>query len=280
MKLKTLTIVGVGLIGGSIGLAAKSRGSAQRIIGVGRKRETLETARDLGAIDEFSLDLTGSVVEADLTVFCTPVDRISEQVLAVAPHCPPGSLLTDAGSTKEKLVHEIEDRLPGEVTFVGSHPLAGSEKRGPEHASGDLFNGRVTIVTQTPRTSTEAVRRTQSFWEGIGSIVRVMTPEEHDRALALTSHLPHLAASALAGMLPDDLRDLAATGFRDTTRVASGDPELWTAIFSHNAPALLNELTAFIEFLKAFERALKKGNTQEVDQLLAKGKQNRDALEF
>src|SRR5262245_19610456 len=227
MKIRTLTIVGVGLIGGSVGLAAKRRGLAERVLGAGRQRASLDRALALGAIDEGLLDLSAAVHRADLAVFCTPVDGIAAQVLAAAPGCAAGTLLTDAGSTKAAIVRGVEGRLPDGVAFVGSHPLAGSEKRGPEHADPDLFLGRLAVVTQTPRTDPAALERTAAFWRALGSRVRVMSPEEHDRALALTSHLPHLMAAALAGVLPPELHELTAGGFRDTTRVAAGEPSLW-----------------------------------------------------
>src|SRR5262249_23047058 len=230
MKIQTLTIVGVGLIGGSVGLAAKKRGIAARVVGVGRRQDTLHHALSLGVIDDGVLDLTAAVRHTDMVIFCTPVDRIIEQVLAVASCCPAGTLLTDAGSTKAAIVHGVESRLPPGMTFVGSHPLAGSEKRGSEYADADLFQDRLTVVTQTPPTDQAALERVVSFWQALGSRVRVMSPEAHDRALAYTSHLPHLAASALAGILPPNVHELTATGFRDTTRIAAGDPASWTGI--------------------------------------------------
>ena len=234
MRLRTLTIVGVGLIGGSIGLAARQRGLAEHILGAGRRRSSLESARRLGAIDEASLDLVQAVHRADLAVFCTPVGDIAHQVLAAAPGCAVDTLLTDAGSTKAVIVRTIEEGLPSGVAFVGSHPLAGSEQSGPEHAVADLFDGRLTVVTRTPRTDPGALERIAAFWESLGSHVKVMDPEQHDQALALTSHLPHLLASALAGLLTPELTELTATGFRDTTRIASGDPAIWTGILLHN----------------------------------------------
>src|SRR5690242_3061405 len=141
MKIETLTIVGVGLIGGSIGLAAKRRGICERVLGAGRSTVSLERARALGAIDQEFVDVTTAVCQADFAVFCTPVDRIVAQVLSTAPGCRPGTLITDAGSTKEQIVREIEGRLPDGVAFVGSHPLAGSEKRGAEYADAELFQG-------------------------------------------------------------------------------------------------------------------------------------------
>ena len=176
--------------------------------------------------------------------FARRLTRLPNQVLVSAKTCSPGTLLTDTGSTKSIIVREIESRLPDGALYVGSHPLAGSERRGVEHADANLLEGRLTIVTQTPRTSPEAVQRAIQFWQALGSRTRVMDPEEHDRAVGLTSHLPHLLASALAGILPPELRDLAATGFRDTTRVAAGDPSLWSAVFQQNRPALLASLCA------------------------------------
>jgi prephenate dehydrogenase len=278
MKIQTLTIVGVGLIGGSLGLAARRRGLAAQVLGAGRNRDSLERARAVGAIDEASLDLAAAVHRADVAVFCTPVDRIADQVLAAAPGCAPGTLLTDAGSTKAGIVARLDGRLPAGVAFVGSHPLAGSEKRGPEHADADLFQDRLTVVTPGPRTDPAAVERTAAFWQALGSRVRFMAPEDHDRALALTSHLPHLTAAALAGILPDECRALTATGFRDTTRVAAGDPALWTAIFAQNRGAVLQALQRLTGRLDAFRVALEAGDWTTVDTLLAEAKRSRDAL--
>ncbi|HEX5273041.1 MAG TPA: prephenate dehydrogenase/arogenate dehydrogenase family protein [Gemmataceae bacterium] len=278
MRIGTLTIVGVGLIGGSIGLGARRRGLAGRVIGAGRHAAALERARELGAIDHVCLDLCEAVRRADVAVFCTPVTLIPEQVLAVAPACANGTLLTDAGSTKGAIVRALDGKLPRGVPFVGSHPLAGSEKRGPEHADADLFQGRVTVVTPTPRTDAAAVERTADFWRGLDSRVIVMGPDEHDQALAMTSHLPHLLASALAGILPPQLRPLAATGFRDTTRVAAGDPSIWTGIFLQNRAALIEALGQLQGRVIEFKQALMGGDEAAIDALLAEGKRSRDAL--
>ncbi len=278
MMLQTLTIVGVGLIGGSIGLAARRRGLAARILGVGRSAASLERARAAGAIDAGLLDLHEAARQSEVLVFCTPVDRIAAQVLDAAPRCGRGALLTDAGSTKAALVRAVEGRLPPGVAFVSSHPLAGSEKRGPEHADADLFEGRLTVVTPTARTDRAAVQRTLEFWQALGSRVKLMDPEAHDRALAMTSHLPHLVAAALAGVLPTDLHELTATGFRDTTRVAAGDPALWTAIFQQNRAAVLEALGSLQDRLIEYKMALMSGDQAAIDSLLAQGKRTRDAL--
>jgi prephenate dehydrogenase len=211
-------------------------------------------------------------------VFCTPVDRLAADVLAAAPHCRPGTLLTDAGSTKAALVRAVDGRLPPGVAFVGSHPLAGSEKQGPTHADPDLYAGRLVVVTPTASTEDTALSRTCDFWRALGARVKLLGPEEHDRALALTSHLPHLVAAALAGVLPPELAELTATGFRDTTRVAAGEPGLWTAIFRANRDGVLAALDRLDARLEEFRRALEADDGAALDRLLAEGKRVRDGL--
>jgi prephenate dehydrogenase len=223
--------------------------------------------------------LVEAIRGAEMAVFCTPVDRIAEQVLQVGLECAPGTLLTDAGSAKAVVVRAIDGRLPKGVSFVGSHPLAGSEKRGPENATANLFENKLTIVTPTSQTEAEALERTTSFWRALGARVQLMDPEEHDRALALTSHLPHLAAAALAGILKPELLDLTAAGFRDTTRVAAGDPSIWTGIFLQNKEAVLAALEHFDERLQRFREALKAGDRLALDSLLDQAKKVREALE-
>jgi prephenate dehydrogenase len=277
MKFQTIAIVGVGLIGGSIGLAVKKRGLAKTVLGVGRNSLSLDVALERHAIDEACLDLAPAAARADLVIFCTPVDHIVEQVLAAARFCRPGTLLTDAGSTKAGIVMSLEEHLP-EASFVGSHPLAGSEKRGPEHADADLFEKRVTVVTRTNRTEADAFERVVEFWQALGSRVIVMDPHDHDRALACTSHLPHLVAAALASTLPPELYQLTATGFRDTTRIGAGDPELWSAIFAQNRARLLEALASFEERLGCMRTALTDSDWATVQQLLIQAKKVCDAL--
>jgi prephenate dehydrogenase len=278
MRIETLTIVGVGLIGGSIGLAAKRRGVAGTVLGASRDPRRLKTALARGAIDEACAEFSSAVHRANLAVFCAPVDQIASQVLAAAPGCKPGTILCDAGSTKSQIVNQIEPQLRGKVSFVGSHPLAGSEKRGVEHADADLFQGRLTILTRTARTDAAALDGVDRFWRSLGSRTRVMNPEEHDRALALTSHLPHLVASALCRALGPEFYDLTAAGFRDTTRIAAGEPSIWTPIFRHNKAALLEALDQLEIRLDEFRNALVREDAAALDALLGQGKDVRDAL--
>jgi prephenate dehydrogenase len=278
MKIDTLTIVGVGLLGGSIGLAVRQRGLARHVIGVGHQQSSLDVALERGAIGRATLDLRAAVKNADLVVFCTPVDLIVEQTRIAGTCCPAGTLFTDVGSTKAAIVRGLQAELPAFRYFVGSHPLAGSEKRGVEFAEADLFENRLTVMTPVAETAVSTTDRIREFWHSLGSQVKFMTPEEHDQALALTSHLPHLLASALAGLLPGELFDLTATGFRDTTRVASGDPSVWTGIFEQNDVAILEALGRLTERVREFEAALRAGNRPAIDSFLAQAKKVRDAL--
>ncbi len=278
MQIGTLGIVGVGLIGGSIGLAAKRRGLARRVVGVGRRPESLEQARQLGAIDEFHLQLPPAAAAADFMIFCTPVQLIAPQIREAAAHCRPDAILTDAGSTKAEILAALNGRLPEHVRYVGSHPLAGSEKHGPQHADAELFQGRLTIITPHARVEAAAVERVAEFWKTLGARIKLMTPEAHDQALALTSHVPHLLAAALAGALPEPLFELTASGFRDSTRIAASDPALWTGIFLQNQQEILAALGPVRDQLERFRQALAAADAAAVRSLLEQAKRVRDAL--
>ena len=278
MRIDTLALVGVGLIGGSVGLAVRRRGTARRIVGVDGRPDVLQQALARGAVDKARPDFCSAAAEADVVMFCTPVDVIAGQVLTAAAVCRPGTLLTDAGSTKAAVVRDVEARLPAGVDFVGGHPLAGSEKQGPEHADARMFEGRLVLLTRTPRTDDRALSRTADFWEALGAHIRVMDPEEHDRALAVTSHLPHLTASALAGITPPEWLGLTAGGFRDATRVAAGGPDLWAGIFLSNADAVLSAVGRLEGRLAEFRRALESGDREALTTILREGKAVRDGL--
>jgi prephenate dehydrogenase len=274
----TVAIVGVGLIGGSIGMALRQRGLAERVIGIGRRQLSLRTARRLGAVTNTTVEMAKGVAEAELVVVCTPVGRIAADVAQAAQFCPENTLITDAGSTKRTIVEALDGRLPRGCRFLGSHPLAGSEKAGAIHARADLFEGRVAILTPTKNTRAEDFDALEGFWSALGSVVVQMTPEEHDRALALTSHLPHVAASALAAILPECYFRLTGTGVLDTTRVAAGDPELWKQILLLNRDNVLAALGQYESQLTAVRTAIQQGDQETLECLLAQAKKNRDAL--
>jgi len=278
----TVAIIGVGLIGGSIGLVLRKRKLARQVIGIGRRRSSLSKALASGCATKTTTSIARGVADADLIVVCTPVEQIPEHVSVAASHCPPGSLITDAGSTKAEVVAKVEaalsERLPESLRFVGSHPIAGSEKRGAEAARAELFEGRVVVVTPTRRTDAEAVDSIEAFWKSLGARVVRMSPEEHDAALAATSHLSHLAASALAAATAEELLPLTGTGWQDTTRVAAGDPELWRQILLANRGHTLKALAAFETVLARFRAALHDADGSLLALLLAEGKRRRDAV--
>jgi len=292
MVCQNVAIIGVGLIGGSIGLALRQRGLAQRIVGIVRRRESVDDLLKRGVVTDATTDLSSGVAAAEFIVVCTPVDSISRYVLESARYCPEYAVITDAGSTKARIVQEVEsgwtqhrigtqgDFSSASATcrFVGSHPLAGSEKSGYQYAHPQLLAGRWVVVTPTARSDAQATERVVAFWQALGARVQLMAPEDHDRALALTSHLPHLVASALAGILPPKWADLAASGFRDTTRIAAGPPEIWTPIFLHNRSALLEALGQFEQQLHRFRQALGTENAEMLSALLTQGKSCRDSL--
>lgn len=290
-KFETVAIVGVGLIGASIGLGLRERKAARRVIGIGRRESRLRVAFERGAVSEITTDLAAGVAQADLVIVCTPVDEIVKFVLDAAVHGPPHAVLTDVGSTKEHLVRALDRSLnrpaaarskrePGRPgpRFLGSHPLAGSEKTGPEHARGDLLVGRVTVLTPTRYTPPELVARLGGFWSSLGARVVELDPGQHDVALAATSHLPHLVAAALAGATPQEFLELTAGGWLDTTRIAGGDVEMWCQIFADNRRHVLKSLGKFEKVLSSFRQALEKQDDARLRMLLQSGKDRRDSV--
>jgi prephenate dehydrogenase len=276
--IETLAVVGVGLVGGSIARAAKVRGMARSVVGVGRNLARLEEARRRGLIDEATVDLAQAARRAGFLIFCTPVDRIVEGVRTAADVCPSGGLITDAGSVKGCICRALAQGLPKGVEFVGSHPLAGSERQGFEHADARLFENRVCVVTPVESSPRPAVTRVTAFWKRMGAKIIEMTPEAHDKALAETSHLPHLVAAALAATLSAENKALAASGFRDTTRIASGDSELWSAILLGNRDEVLASLSRFDASLTRFRRALEQNDSAALKELLKAAKMSRESV--
>jgi prephenate dehydrogenase len=255
-RLGTVAIVGVGLIGGSIGLALRARSLAERVIGIGRDQARLVEGVRRGAIDDATTDLAAGVSRADVVVICTPVTRIAGDVAKAAKAGPDDMLITDAGSTKRMIVEEVEQDARARAVFVGGHPIAGSERKGVEHADADLFEGRACVLTPTPKTPVDRLNRARTFWRGVGCRLIETDPTEHDEALALTSHLPHAVASALASTVPIEALGMAAGAYRDGTRVAGSDAELWSGIFKANRAPLLAALRAFQGRLHTLESAL------------------------
>ncbi|MEZ6047089.1 MAG: prephenate dehydrogenase/arogenate dehydrogenase family protein [Planctomycetaceae bacterium] len=275
---QNVVIHGVGLIGGSIAAALKKLSFPGTIYGVGRNAERLREAHDRGLIDEGITDIREASRLADLIIICTPVDHIVQNVREAAETAQPGTLITDGGSVKGSICDPLTQGLPEGVHFIGSHPLAGSEKQGFEHAKANLYEERVCVVTPHAKTDPTQLSRLHQFWKTLGMQVVEMSPEAHDIALAQTSHLPHLVASVLAGNLKEDQKILTATGFRDTTRVAAGDPALWQAIFLGNRQGLLRTLDEFQALLQQYRSAIENQEADTLQNLLKNAKRNRDGL--
>lgn len=278
MLFDTLAIVGVGLLGGSLGLAAKSRGLVRRVVGVGRDPARLELAQGLGAIDDHSADYADAIPAADLVVVCTPVDLIPKHVLELIAFAKPGCVVTDVGSTKGEIVNALANRIPKRIAFVGCHPMAGSEKKGPAHAVADLFQNRTTILTPTGESDPDVLARLKQFWEGVGCRVVLMTPAEHDRAVAQISHLPHAVASALAGAIDPANLGVSAGGFRDTTRIAAAAASIWEPIFRTNRAEVLAACDRFAGRFDEFRKLLAADDGPGLIHWLNEGKRVRDAL--
>jgi prephenate dehydrogenase len=277
-KFNRVTIIGVGLIGGSIGLAVRKRRIARQVIGVFRHETTLKKALKRKAIDRGVLSIEEGVKDADLIIIATPVLSIPVLAREAARYAKKGALMTDAGSTKKWLVNRIEKTLhgPGSVLFVGSHPMAGSEHVSVDFARSDLLEGSPCIVTRTRRTRPAAVRRVSDFWKALGGKVAVMSPEEHDRIVSLISHLPHIVAFSLAAAVPGRAIRYAAEGFKDTTRVASSDPEMWAEIFLSNRSAVLGSARVFTKFFNKLVHELGRGEYGSMVKFLRDAKTKRD----
>jgi prephenate dehydrogenase len=280
--IRELTIVGVGLLGGSVAKAARSGGLARRIVGVGRDAERMRPAVDDGTLDLATTDLGAGVREADLVLLAAPVLAIEGLLERVWRAAPDGALVTDVGSTKRNIVRAAERLAAARpLAFVGSHPLAGSEQAGYRVARTDLFRGATVVVTPTEKTELAALKRTTELWEALGARVTSLDPETHDRTVAAISHLPHLIACALvdgAGRVEPAALDLAARGFRDTTRIAAGDPDMWTEIFLANRDALTAGIEAFREALGDLQRVIDGGDTDALRAELARIKAIRERL--
>ncbi len=277
--LGTVAIVGVGLIGGSIGLALRNRGLAERVVGIGRDETRLAEGVRRGAIDEGTTDPRRGVAGAEVVVVCTPVTRIASDVRAAAESGSEGMLIIDAGSTKKLIVEEVEQHSRARAAFVGGHPIAGSERKGVEHANPDLFEGRTCVLTPTARTPADRLRRARGFWGGLGSRLIETSPAAHDEALALTSHLPHAVASALAGTVPVHTLAMAAGAYRDGTRVAMSDADLWSGIFRANKLPVLEAIRVFRSHLLALESALGNDDDRAIRAWWEEGRAHRTAFD-
>ncbi len=259
---KQVVIVGVGLIGGSLGMSLRHHGLADRVVGVGRNRDNLTLAMTCGAIDAYEHDPNAAMSGADLVILALPVDRYVASLQTWKQSLAPGTIVTDVGSVKGGVVAQMESLVPDGVHVVGAHPIAGRETSGVGAGSRDLFTGALCLITPTAHTDPRALRVVREVWETVGSVVKTMDPFLHDWVVGAVSHLPHVVAFALVNALLDlqqqtagdgDLLDYAGGGLRDTTRIAASSPEMWTEICLRNRDNLLPMLDAFELHLRRFK---------------------------
>ena len=281
-----LALIGCGLIGGSIARASRARGdiAAELVI---HDNSLAHRARitELAMADRVEADALQAVAGADCVILCTPVGTYEAITASIAPHLAPGAILSDVGSTKQSVIRDIGPLVPGGIHFVPAHPLAGTEHSGPDAGFATLFEGRWCLLTPPPGTDPDAVARIEELWRRMGSMVSVMEPAHHDRVLAIVSHLPHLIAFTICGTA-DDLADetrqqvlqFAATGFRDFTRIAASDPDMWRDVFLNNREALLEMLARFTEDAQAMARAVRWGDAAYIEDRIGRGRKIRRSL--
>lgn len=275
---KKVVIVGVGLIGGSIGFAVKKKKLAEKVIGICRREISKEAAIKSGSVDYATLDFKEGLKDAELVIIASPVGKIVDIAKIVAAHADGSVILTDVGSTKEYITQGIERIIPDNIKYAGSHPMAGSEKSGVAFAGERLFEKSLCIITKTVKTDKKALDVLRRFWTQIGCRVELMTPKMHDAVIAHVSHLPHIAAFALAGSVSSREYKFAATSFRDTTRIASSDPVLWNDIFMTNKKAVMEAVSEYKKKLSIIDSAIRSGNSKRLIAILQKIKDERDKL--
>lgn len=278
-KLDKVTIIGVGLIGGSLGLALKEKKIAKRIIGVGRREESLKVARERREVDEITTDLTSGVKDADLVVIATPLELTIETFRKILPHLKKGCVVTDVGSVKGPILKRIDHPF-----FIGGHPLAGSEKRGPQAARADLFKEATVVLTPVEKTDKKALALVKSMWQDLGAKVLFLDCAIHDRLVAFTSHLPHILAASLTNLIGELAQEeervlsLMGEGFRDTTRIAASPPSMWKEISFANREEISKAIKRFKEILSEMEEALSKEEGDNLLHKFEKAKETRDKL--
>ena len=277
-----VTIIGVGLIGGSLARAMKRAGLCATVTGCGRGEASLRKALELGVIDRYSLDAGEAVADADLVALATPLLVMAPLLRALAGRLRPGCIVTDVGSAKGVVVAAAREIMPERLShFVPAHPVAGTERSGVEASFAELFAGQITIITPLPETSSEARDAIVALWQGVGAKTIELTAARHDEVLAATSHLPHVLAYTLVDCLAQ-LRDrdkvfaCAAGGFRDFTRIASSDPEMWRDICLTNREALLTMLDHFEPGLQTLRQAVQQGDGERLHEIFFRAKQARD----
>jgi len=277
----TVCILGVGLIGGSLGLAVRHRGAAANVVGFDIDPDVLHIAREVGAIDWGTMDVIEAVKDADMIVLSTPVGSFRKLAEQFVPYLKPRAVVTDTGSTKGQIINELQPLFSETNEFVGGHPMTGSERGGIEAADQYLFENAIYVITPLPTNSEDSVAKASALAEAVGATVVHMDPEEHDTIVAAVSHVPHITASSLVGTLMEisgqypSAPMLAAGGFRDTTRVAAGDPDLWQQICFSNREKVVPILDLLCTKILTARQYIQEGDQQGLREFLSAARQQR-----
>lgn len=285
MSKPNIALIGLGLIGSSLGHALKKNGLAAHVSGYARSAETRARALDIGFVDSVHETAQEAAIDADLVFFNTPLSVIKELAEEIIPGLKDNAILTDVGSVKAGVLKELTPLLAGRIHFVPGHPIAGTEQSGPDAGFAELFEGRWCILTPDENTSLIAVEEVSKLWRGMGSDVTFMDADHHDLVLAITSHLPHLIAYNIVGtaaQLENDTRSevikYSASGFRDFTRIASSDPIMWRDIFLSNKDAVLEMLGRFSEDLTALQAAIRRGDGRYLEDVFTRTRGIRESI--
>ena len=258
-------IIGLGLIGGSIGLSLKRLNSSSQVVGYAKTKSTLKRAVERGLVDKVEENLINAVNDADFVILATPLSMFKSIIGEISPFLKEGCIISDTGSAKLSVIKELKNIIPGNIEFVPGHPIAGTEESGPDSGFAELFDNRWCILTPTEDNTSNAIHLVKKFWESLGSKVEIMEPSHHDKVLAITSHIPHLiafnivgTANNLANVTEKEVVKYSAGGFRDFTRIAASDPKMWSDIFTYNSDAVLEMLELFSNDLAKLKDAVKK----------------------
>lgn len=277
-NLRQVTVLGLGLLGGSISLAVLRSFAQVKVVGYTHRPSTRDKARQLAVASEVVDDIRQSVSDSDVVILATPLCTFENIFVEIADALPSGCIVTDVGSTKSLPHRWADKKLPKNVHYVGSHPIAGSEQRGVEYARDDLFDQAMCVLTTTEKTNRQALQILKTFWSKLGCVVKIMAPAEHDRIFANVSHLPHMIAAALINANSNEDLKFAGKGFMDTSRVASGPANIWADVLLTNTKNISRGIDKVIAELTKLKKAIKGENKREIEKLLEKARDKRAEL--
>lgn len=277
-KIGTLTIIGVGLIGGSIARKVKEKKLAEKVVGFSRRKSSLDKALKSKAIDEAAFSFDTAVRNADVVIVATPVGLIKSFLKKCVRYCKSGCIVTDVGSTKAEITAYAEKIFGRDIFFVGGHPMAGSEKKSFESSSANLFENSICFLIKTKNTRADVLAEMKFFWKQLGAEPVIISPQEHDTIVAEISHLPHIAAVSLVNSAAASSMKFAGNGFKDTTRIASSDGDIWLDIFFSNRVNILKSIDAFIANLRRIKNKIRNEKRTELRRLLERAKAIRGKI--